>query len=75
MRFSAPCRSSVWRHAATVYDDVAKRADNSAIAASARWSAIESSFARGDIASVLYDARSIAIRVAGSGTFRNTSRL
>ena len=51
-----------WRHAATVYDDVAERADNSAIAASARWSAIESSFARGDIASVLYDARSIAIR-------------
>src|SRR5258706_223888 len=51
-----------WRHAATVYDDVADRADNSAIAASARWSAIESSFARGDIASVLYDARSIAIR-------------
>jgi soluble lytic murein transglycosylase-like protein len=51
-----------WRHAATVYDDVAERADNSAIAASARWSAIESSFARGDIASILYDARSIAIR-------------
>jgi soluble lytic murein transglycosylase len=51
-----------WRHAATVYGDVAERADNSAIAASARWSAIESSFARGDIASALYDARSIAIR-------------
>jgi soluble lytic murein transglycosylase-like protein len=51
-----------WRHAATVYDDVADRADNSAIAASARWNAIESSFARGDIAAVLYDARSIAIR-------------
>jgi soluble lytic murein transglycosylase-like protein len=51
-----------WRHAAAVYDDVAVLADNSAIAASARWSAIDSSFARGDIASVLYDARAIAIR-------------
>src|SRR5258706_246594 len=51
-----------WRHAARVFDDVAGQADNSAIAASARWSAIDSSFARGDIASVLYDARSIAIR-------------
>lgn len=51
-----------WRHAAQVFDDVAAQADNSAIAASARWSAIDSSFARGDIASVLYDARNIAIR-------------
>jgi len=51
-----------WRHAARVFDDVAAQADNSAIAASARWSAIDSSFARGDIASVLYDARYIAIR-------------
>ncbi len=51
-----------WRHAAQVFDDVAVQADNSAIAASARWSAIDSSFARGDIASVLNDARNIAIR-------------
>jgi soluble lytic murein transglycosylase-like protein len=51
-----------WRHAAQVYDVVAARADNSAVAASARWSAIESSFAHGDIASVLYNARNIAIR-------------
>jgi soluble lytic murein transglycosylase-like protein len=51
-----------WRHAALVFDGVAERADNSAIAGSARWSAIDSSFARGDIASVLYDARNIAIR-------------
>lgn len=50
-----------WRHAARAYDDVAERADNSAIAASARWSAIDSSFAHGDIASVLYDARNIAV--------------
>jgi soluble lytic murein transglycosylase-like protein len=51
-----------WRHAAQVFDEVAAQADNSAIAASARWSAIDSSFARGDIASVLDDARNIAIR-------------
>ncbi|HEX7680558.1 MAG TPA: lytic transglycosylase domain-containing protein [Thermoanaerobaculia bacterium] len=50
-----------WRHAAQVFDEVAAKADNSAIAASARWSAIDSSFAHGDIASVLYDARNIAI--------------
>jgi soluble lytic murein transglycosylase-like protein len=51
-----------WRHAARVFDDVAAQADNSAIAASARWSAIDSSFAHGDLASVLDDARSIAVR-------------
>jgi soluble lytic murein transglycosylase-like protein len=51
-----------WRHAVEVYHEVAAHADNSAIAASASWSAIDSSFARGDIASVLYDARNIAIR-------------
>jgi len=51
-----------WRHAAQVFDDVAAQADNSAIAASARWSAIDAAFARGDIASVLNDARNIAIR-------------
>lgn len=51
-----------WRHAAEVYGDVAAHADNSAIAASASWSAIDSSFARGDIDSVLSDARNIAIR-------------
>ena len=51
-----------WHHAAEVYGDVAAHADSSAIAASASWSAIDSSFARGDIASVLYDARNIAIR-------------
>jgi len=51
-----------WRHAAEVFGDVAAHADNSAIAASASWSAIDSSFASGDIASVLYDARNIAIR-------------
>ena len=51
-----------WRHAARVYGDVAARADNSAIAASARWSAIDASFAHGDIASVLDNARNIAIR-------------
>jgi soluble lytic murein transglycosylase-like protein len=51
-----------WRHAAQLYSDVASRADNSAIAASASWSAIDSSFAQGDLGSVLYNARGIAIR-------------
>jgi soluble lytic murein transglycosylase-like protein len=51
-----------WPHAARVFDDAATHADNSAIAASARWSAIDASFASGDIASVLYHARNIAIR-------------
>jgi len=51
-----------WHHAAQVYDDVADDADNSAIAASARWSGVEASFASGDIAAVLESARSIAIR-------------
>ncbi|HXH39117.1 MAG TPA: tetratricopeptide repeat protein, partial [Thermoanaerobaculia bacterium] len=51
-----------WRHAAQVFGGVAAQADNSAIAASASWSAIDSSFAHGDIASVLYGARNIAIR-------------
>src|SRR5947209_7067007 len=51
-----------WRHAADTYASVATKADDSNVAASARWSAIDSRFARGDIAAVLYDARSIAIK-------------
>jgi soluble lytic murein transglycosylase-like protein len=51
-----------WPHAARVFDDAATHADNSAIAASARWSTIDASFAHGDIASVLFQARNIAIR-------------
>lgn len=51
-----------WSHAARVFDDAATHADNSAIAASARWSAIDAAFAHGDIAAVLHQARNIAIR-------------
>jgi soluble lytic murein transglycosylase-like protein len=51
-----------WSHAAEVYAEVASHADNSNVAATARWSAIEASIAQGDIASVLYHARAIAIR-------------
>ncbi len=51
-----------WRNAAQVFSDVATHAGNSAVAASARWSAINASFANGDIASVLDNARNIAIR-------------
>jgi soluble lytic murein transglycosylase-like protein len=51
-----------WAHAAAVYDDVAAHADDSNVAATARWSAVEASFARGDIATALNAARDIAIK-------------
>jgi len=51
-----------WRHAADAYASAAAHANDSNVAASARWSAIEARFARGDIAGVLYDARNIAIK-------------
>src|SRR5436305_1342262 len=51
-----------WRHAAGTYATVATKADDSNVAAGARWSAIDACFAHGDIAAVLYDARSIAIK-------------
>src|SRR4051794_1971551 len=51
-----------WRHAGDNYASVATNADGSEVAASARWSAIDARFAQGDIAAVLYDARSIAIK-------------
>ena len=51
-----------WRHAADAYSGVATNAEDSDVAASARWSAIDAHFARGDIAGVLYDARTIAIK-------------
>ncbi|HEV7488977.1 MAG TPA: lytic transglycosylase domain-containing protein [Thermoanaerobaculia bacterium] len=51
-----------WRHAADSYAGVAAKADDSNAAATARWSAVDSRFAHGDIAGVLYDARNIAIK-------------
>jgi soluble lytic murein transglycosylase-like protein len=51
-----------WRHAADTYASVATKADDSNVAAGARWSAVDARFAHGDIAAVLYDARSIAIK-------------
>jgi soluble lytic murein transglycosylase-like protein len=51
-----------WSHAAAVFSDTGARAHDSNVAASARWSAIDASFARGDIGSVLDAARNIAIR-------------
>ncbi|MEA2328510.1 MAG: soluble lytic murein transglycosylase, partial [Thermoanaerobaculia bacterium] len=51
-----------WRHAADSYAAVAAKADDSNAAATARWSAIDARFARGDIAGALYDARNIAIK-------------
>jgi soluble lytic murein transglycosylase-like protein len=51
-----------WRHAADAYAVVAAKADDSNVAATARWSAVDARFAHGDIAGVLYDARNIAIK-------------
>jgi soluble lytic murein transglycosylase-like protein len=51
-----------WRHAADVFASVAVSASDSNVAATARWNAIEASFARGDVASMLYAARNIAIK-------------
>ena len=51
-----------WPHAAEVFADVAVHADDSNGAASARWSVIETDFVQGDVASMLYAARIIAIR-------------
>jgi soluble lytic murein transglycosylase-like protein len=51
-----------WRHAADSYATVAAKADDSNAAATARWSAIDARFARGDIAGALYDARNIAMK-------------
>ena len=51
-----------WPHAAEAFEDVAAHADDSNVAASARWSVIETGFAQGDVASMLYAARNIAIR-------------
>ena len=50
-----------WRRAATVYSDVATSPDPKNSAA-ARWSYIESRFAQGDVASMLFAARNIAIK-------------
>lgn len=51
-----------WPHAAEVLADVAVHADDSNGAARARWSVIETDFVQGDVASMLYTARNIAIR-------------
>ena len=51
-----------WRHAADAYAIVAAKTDDSNVAASARWSAVEARIAHGDIAGALYDARNIAIK-------------
>ena len=51
-----------WRHAAEVDEGVAARATESNLAANARWNALESRFAQGDIGSVLFLSRAILIR-------------
>jgi soluble lytic murein transglycosylase-like protein len=51
-----------WRHAAEVFASVAVSTSDSNVAATARWNTVQSSFARGDVASMLYAARNIAIK-------------
>lgn len=51
-----------WRHASEVFTEVAAHASDSNVAAAARWSAIQSSFVRGDVASMLGASRNIAIK-------------
>lgn len=50
-----------WQQAGTVYAGVGARASDSNVAATARWSAIESRFAEGDVAAVLELARQITV--------------
>jgi soluble lytic murein transglycosylase-like protein len=50
-----------WRHAAAVYRSLAVRQDAAAVAAAARWSAIETSFYADDLAGMLELARGIAV--------------
>ncbi|HKO00407.1 MAG TPA: hypothetical protein VJ032_01860, partial [Thermoanaerobaculia bacterium] len=50
-----------WRRAANVFSDVAT-SDDPKNSAAARWSYIEARFAQGDVASMLYAARNIAIK-------------
>jgi soluble lytic murein transglycosylase-like protein len=51
-----------WSHAAEVFSETARRADQSAPAANARWQLINARFAAGDIDDVLHVARDIAIK-------------
>jgi len=50
-----------WRHAAEVFTRIGARATDPNVGATARWSAIESRFAEGDVAAVLQLARQTAI--------------
>jgi soluble lytic murein transglycosylase-like protein len=52
---------SDWRHAAEVFSAVGERAADPTVGGHARWSAIESRFAQGDVASLLETARDIVI--------------
>ncbi len=50
-----------WRHAGDVYGAAGERAQDSNVGGNARWSALESRLAQGDVASVLDLARQITI--------------
>src|SRR5262249_8712077 len=52
---------SDWRHAAETFGAVGDRATDPNVSGNARWSAIESRFAEGDVASLLETAREIVV--------------
>lgn len=51
-----------WRHAGDTYAGIAARAQDSNVGGNARWSAIESRFAAGDVGATLYLARQMVIK-------------
>jgi soluble lytic murein transglycosylase-like protein len=50
-----------WRHAAEIFSTIADRANDPNVAGQARWSALESRFAQGDVASVLQLSRDVIV--------------
>jgi len=51
-----------WRHAGDTYASIAARAQDSNVGGNARWSAIESRLAAGDVAATLQLARQLAVK-------------
>jgi soluble lytic murein transglycosylase-like protein len=66
---------SDWSHAADVFVSLAQRSTNPAVIAAARWSAVESRLASGDVASALFSARNIVIHEPKSQQARDAEDL
>ncbi len=50
-----------WRHAAAVFEGIARRSEPPAIEGTARWQALEARFAEGDVAAVFQRSREIIV--------------